>query len=92
LSTKQEKKTAHPHALALLLERDQKTSLIRLEPGAAFHTHCGTIAHDDLIGVPWRAAVKTHLGVPLIHRRPSTDDLLRNLERTTQIVFPKDAG
>lgn len=92
LSTDQDTTTAQPGGLALLLGRDQKTSVIRLEPGAAFHTHRGTVAHDDLIGVPWGTEVKTHLGVPLVLLRPSTDDLLRNLERTTQIVYPKDAG
>jgi tRNA (adenine57-N1/adenine58-N1)-methyltransferase len=72
--------------------RDQKTSVIRLEPGTEFHTHRGTIAHDDLIGLPWGTQTTTHLGVPLLLLRPSTDDLVRNLKRTTQIVYPKDAG
>ena len=72
--------------------RDRKTSIIRLEPGAEFHTHRGTVAHDDLIGSPWGTQVSTHLGIPLILLRPSTDDLVRNLERCTQIVYPKDAG
>lgn len=76
----------------MLMGRDRKTSIIRLEPGADFHTHRGTIAHDDLIGTAWGTQVTTHLGVPLILLRPSTDDLVRNLERSTQIVYPKDAG
>jgi len=45
-----------------------------------------------MIGVPWGTQVKTHLGVPLTLLRPSTDDLLRNLERATRIVYPRDAG
>ncbi len=77
---------------ALLLGRDQKTSVIRLEPGAQFHTHRGKIAHDDLIGVQWGTQVSTHLGHPLMLLRPSTDDIVRNLERSTQIVYPKDSG
>lgn len=92
MSTDQETQTAQPGAPALLLGRDRKTSLIRLEPGAEFHTHRGTIAHDDLIGLPWGTQVETHLGIPLLLLRPSTDDLVRNLERSTQIVYPKDAG
>jgi tRNA (adenine57-N1/adenine58-N1)-methyltransferase len=72
--------------------RDRKTSIIELEPGAEFHTHRGTIAHDDLIGLSWGAQTSTHLGVPFLLLRPSTDDLVRNLKRTTQIVYPKDAG
>ena len=93
MSTDQQKaQTAEPGALALLMGRDRKTSIIQLEPGADFHTHRGTIAHDDLIGTRWGTQVTTHLGVPLILLRPSTDDLVRNLERSTQIVYPKDAG
>jgi tRNA (adenine57-N1/adenine58-N1)-methyltransferase len=72
--------------------QDQKTSIIRLEPGTEFHTHRGTIAHDDLIGLPWGAQISTHLGETLILLRPSTDDMVRNLKRSTQIVYPKDAG
>lgn len=72
--------------------QDQKTSIIRLEPGTEFHTHRGTIAHDDLIGLPWGTQVSTHLGESLILLRPSTDDMVRNLKRSTQIVYPKDAG
>lgn len=92
MSTDQETQTAQPGAPALLLGRDQKTSIIQLEPGAEFHTHRGTITHDDLIGLPWGTRVSTHLGEPLILLCPSTDDMVRNLKRSTQIVYPKDAG
>jgi tRNA (adenine57-N1/adenine58-N1)-methyltransferase len=92
LSANEETQAAEPGALALLVGRDRKTSIIRLEPGAEFHTHRGTIAHDGLIGLPWGTQSTTHLGVPLLLLRPSTDDLVRNLKRTTQIVYPKDAG
>lgn len=50
------------------------------------------MAHDDLIGIPWGTRVPTHLGYPLLLLRPSTDDIVRNLKRTTQIIYPKDAG
>jgi tRNA (adenine57-N1/adenine58-N1)-methyltransferase len=92
LSINDETQVAKPGALALLVGRDRKTSIIRLEPGAEFHTHRGTIAHDDLIGLSWGTQSSTHLGVPLLLLRPSTDDLVRDLKRTTQIVYPKDAG
>ena len=29
---------------------------VALEPGKSFHTHQGSLAHDDLIGGPGRAA------------------------------------
>lgn len=92
MSTDQESPIAEPGAPALLVGRDQKTSIIRLDPGAEFHTHRGTIAHDDLIGMRWGTEVTTHLGNPVLLLRPSTDEMIRNLERSTQIVYPKDAG
>ena len=92
MSTDEDTKTAQPGALALLLGRDQKNSVSRLAPGIEFHTHRGAVAHDDVTCVPWGTQVKTHLGAPLTLLRPSTNDLLRNLERTTQTVYPKDAG
>jgi tRNA (adenine57-N1/adenine58-N1)-methyltransferase len=92
LSAEEAVQTAQPDDLALLVGRDRKTFIIRLEPGLQLHTHRGVVAHDDLIGTPWGARPSTHLGYPFLLLRPSTDDLVRNLRRTTQIVYPKDAG
>ena len=92
MSTDQETRTAQPGALALFPGRDRRTSVIRLESSAAFYAHRGTIAREDLIGVPWSTEIETHLGAPVVLLRASTDDLLRNPEWTTQIVFAKDAG
>jgi len=83
---------AQPDDLALLAGRDRKSFIVRLEPGSQFHTHRGVIAHDDLIGIPWGTQIATHLGHPVLLLRPSTDDLVRDLKRTTQIIYPKDAG
>jgi tRNA (adenine57-N1/adenine58-N1)-methyltransferase len=91
LGTDQETETTEPSAPALLLGRDQKTSIIRLEPRTQFPTHRGTIFHDDLIGLPWGTQVSTHLGEPLILLRSSADDTVRNLKRSTQAIYPKDA-
>ncbi len=85
-------RTAQSGDLALLVARDQKTLLIRLEPGVEQHTHHGVLRHDDLIGAPWGASPVTHTGYPYVLLRPSTDDIVRDLRRTTQIVYPKDAG
>lgn len=72
--------------------RDGKSFVLQLEPGADFHTHRGTVDHDELIGAPWGVKVTTHLGSPLLLLRPSLDDLVCNIKRSTQIVYPKDAG
>ncbi len=81
-----------PHDLALLVGRDRKTFIVRLESGLKLHTHRGIIDHDDVIGAPWGTQLSSHKGYPFFCFRPSTDDLVRNLKRTTQIIYPKDAG
>lgn len=85
-------KTAQPGDLALLVGRDRKSFVVRLEPGAQLHTHRGMVAHDDLIGTPWGTQLSTHVGYPFLFLRPSTEGLLLDLKRTTQIVYPKEAG
>lgn len=85
-------RTTQPGDLALVVSRDRKSFIVRLSTGARLSTHRGVLLHDDLIGVPWGARVSSHLGHPFLLLRPSTDDLMRHLERTTQIVYPKDAG
>ncbi|HEY73253.1 MAG: tRNA (adenine-N1)-methyltransferase [Chloroflexi bacterium] len=83
---------AQHNDLALLVGSDRKSFIIRLEEGSQLHTHRGTVSHDDLIGFPWGTQLFTHMGYPFLLLRPSTDDLVRKLKRTTQIVYPKDAG
>jgi tRNA (adenine57-N1/adenine58-N1)-methyltransferase len=78
--------------LALLVGRDRKTFIVRLKSGSQLHTHRGVLSHDDLIGIPWGTQLSTHIGYPFFFLRPSTDDLVRDLKRTTQIIYPKDAG
>jgi tRNA (adenine57-N1/adenine58-N1)-methyltransferase len=92
LSAVEAVQAAQPDDLALLVGRDRKSFIVRLEPGAQLHTHRGVVGHDDLIGNPWGMQVSSHLGYPFLFLRPSTDDLVRDLKRTTQIVYPKDAG
>ena len=84
--------TAQPNDLALLVGRDRKTFIVRLKPGSQLHTHYGVLAHDDLLASPWGTQVFTHMEHPFLLLQPSTDDLVRDLKRTTQIVYPKDAG
>lgn len=84
--------TAQPDDLALLVGRDRKSFILRLETGSQLHTHRGVVPHNSLIGSPWGTQLSTHLGYPFLLLKPSTDDLVRNLKRTTQIVYPKDAG
>jgi tRNA (adenine57-N1/adenine58-N1)-methyltransferase len=92
LSTANTTYPAQAGDLVLLFGQDRKNFIVRLQPGAQLHTHRGVVAHDAMIGSPWGSQLSSHLGYPFLLVRPSTDDLVRNLKRTTQIVYPKDAG
>ena len=85
-------KTAQPDDLALLVGSDRKSFIIRLKSGLQLHTHRGMVPHDDLIGAPWGTQLSTHMGYPILFLQPSTDDIVRNLKRITQIIYPKEAG
>jgi len=50
------------------------------------------VKHDDLIGQPLGREVTSHLGYPFLVLEPSTHDLIKEIKRTTQIVYPKDIG
>lgn len=79
--------------VVLLVGKNDRKSYIRtLEPGRQLHTHRGVLSHDDLIGKPLGSLVKSHLGMSYYLLTPTTDELIRDLRRETQIIFPKDAG
>lgn len=75
-----------------LISSDAKAFLIRLEPGVKFSTHQGVIGHDDCIGAPYGTTVRSHQGRKFVMVRPTMEDLLMDLARDSQIVFPKDIG
>ncbi len=78
--------------LAELVGLRHKHFIINLQTGAKFETHRGILMHDDLIGKPWGTQVFSHMGSPFFLLQPSLSDLLIDLPRTTQILYPKDIG
>ncbi|MGC9359467.1 MAG: tRNA (adenine-N1)-methyltransferase [Anaerolineae bacterium] len=76
----------------LIIAGDHKRYLVRLQPGAQFHTHLGIIAHDDLIGRDLGREVQSHLGHRFVVVRPSIHDLLMRVKRRSQIIYPKEIG
>jgi tRNA (adenine57-N1/adenine58-N1)-methyltransferase len=83
---------SQPGDLALLVGLRHKHFIFPLIPGGSFHTHRGILNHDDLIGKPWGSQVFSHQGSPFFMLQPSLADLLVDLKRSTQIMFPKDIG
>ena len=78
--------------LAQLVGLRHKHFILTLVPGGELHTHRGILKHDDLIGKPWGSQVFSHQGSPFFLLQPSLADLLIDLPRNTQIMYPKDIG
>jgi len=83
---------ARPGDMVLFIAKDRKRYLVRLTEGGTLQTHNGVIQHDDIIGEPLGRPVQSHLGVPFLVLEPSTEDLILELKRATQIMFSKDVG
>ncbi len=78
--------------LALLVGLRHKHFIFPLLEDGKFETHRGILYHNDLIGLPWGSQVYSHLGAPFFLLQPALSDLLINLKRNTQILYPKDIG
>lgn len=83
---------AHDGDLAQLVGLRHKHFILTLQAGAKFETHRGILQHDDLIGRPWGTQVFSHINAPFFLLQPSLADLINELPRTTQILYPKDIG
>ncbi len=83
---------AQPGDLAGLVGLNHKHFIIKLVTGAEFQTHRGVIQHDQIIGLKWGSKIRSHNNSPFIILQPSLADLLRQIKRNTQIIYPKDIG
>jgi tRNA (adenine57-N1/adenine58-N1)-methyltransferase catalytic subunit len=62
-----------------------------LAPGKSFHTHRGSLAHDDIIGRPEGSVVTSAGGTGYIALRPLLADYTVSMARGAAVVYPKDA-
>ena len=81
-----------PGEQVLLIDQRDRTYLVMLEAGAVYHTHAGTLAHDDLIDRPEGTRVTTSRGMVLTAFRPRFADYVLKMPRGAQVVYPKDLG
>jgi len=63
-----------------------------LEAGRSFHTHRGSLAHDDIIGRPEGSVVVSSGGTAYVALRPLLADYTLSMTRGAAVVYPKDAG
>jgi tRNA (adenine57-N1/adenine58-N1)-methyltransferase catalytic subunit len=76
----------------LLVGKDRKRYVRTLTAGGKLATHLGNINFDDLDGLAYGSAVKTHLGSLFYLLPPQVDDLIAHARHETAIIHPKDAG
>ena len=78
--------------LVQLIGKDGKRFIFRARVERQMHTHRGIVDHDTVIGSTWGTEVKSHLGFPYLILQPSIHDLIMNIKRSTQIVYPKESA
>lgn len=81
-----------PGERVLLIDQRDRTYLLRLEASGTYHTHSGTLSHDELIGRFEGTQVRTSKGMVLTAFRPRLADFVLKMPRGAQVVYPKDIG
>jgi len=77
----------------ILVYRDRRRKwLIRPRDTPKLHTHLGILDVSALVGREFGQKVTTTLGDDLVILRPTIEDLVLKLSRTTQVIYPKDLG
>ena len=69
-----------------------RSHLVALTPGKSFHTHQGTLPHDDLIGGADGSVVTSSGGTEYVALRPLLSDFTLSMRRGAAVVYPKDAA
>lgn len=65
---------------------------ITLGVGKVFHTHRGSIAHDDLIGNPEGWVIRSTADLEYLALRPLLSDFVMSMPRGAAVIYPKDSG
>ena len=75
-----------------LTDEKGRSHRLVLAPGRSFHTHRGSIAHDDVIGMEEGSVVKASGGMLYVALRPLLADYTVSMSRGAAVVYPKDAA
>ena len=76
----------------VLLDRKDREYLLRLDPARSFSIRGGKVAVDEIIGQDEGSVVRSSLNEPFLVFRPSLPQLIPNLPRNAQVIYPKDIG
>jgi len=77
---------------ALFVDQRDRQYLVKLQVGGTFHTHSGTLPHDEVLGRPEGTRFETSAGMVLTPFRPRFADFVLKMPRGAQVVYPKDLG
>ncbi|MFC6083806.1 tRNA (adenine-N1)-methyltransferase [Sphaerisporangium aureirubrum] len=75
-----------------LTDPKDKRHTVTLREGGVFHTHKGSIPHDDLIGAPEGSVVRSSGGTSYLAFRHLLNDYAVSMPRGAAVVYPKDAA
>ena len=75
---------------ALLIDARSRRYLITLGSGQQFHSHLGSVGHDEIIGAHEGSWVLTSGGSRLLVFRPTLADFTLKMKRGAQVIYPKD--
>jgi len=81
-----------PGDAVVLYDRKRRRYRLRLLAGAVYHTHLGAIAHDSLIGQEDGTYVTSATGHRLLALRPTLAESVLEMQRYSQVIYPKDLG
>lgn len=76
----------------LLIDHRDRRYMVTLATGKQFHSHMGTLDHDDLIGSPEGTRARTSSGTTVLAVRPTLADFTLKMQRGAQVIYPKDVA
>lgn len=76
----------------LFIDRKEREYLRILTPGSRLHIRSGTLHADHLIGLQEGLTVFNSAKEPFVLLRPTYAQLVPNLPREAQVIYPKDIG
>jgi tRNA (adenine57-N1/adenine58-N1)-methyltransferase len=83
----------------LLVDRKDRRYLVSLRSGRTFQSHAGIVSHDTIIGASEGTEIEALLGdssrrsnARYLAVRPTLADVVLNMPRGAQVIYPKDLG
>jgi tRNA (adenine57-N1/adenine58-N1)-methyltransferase len=69
-----------------------RRNTITLVPDGEFHSHHGSLRHEEFVGLPDGSVVANSSGEQYLALRPLLSDFVMSMPRGAAIVYPKDAA